>query len=139
MECFLVIGSNFKSKQECIPVGCIPSAAVVISLGGSAPGGLSAPGGVCLLWGVSVLGVCVCSGGVSAPEGWCLLCGVGVCVCSRGCLLPGGRVSAWGVSAPEGVWYPSMHSGRPRPPPPCGQTHAYKNITFATSLQTVIS
>ena len=51
-------------------------------------------------------------GMVSAPGGvysrGCLLRGVSV---PRGCLLPGGRVSAAavGVSAPGGVGYPSMH------------------------------
>ena len=79
---------------------------------------------------------------------------LGVCVCSQGrCLLPRG-VCSWGVFARGGVcsggcllggqllggvcsrgWYPSMHWDRH--PPPCGQTHACKNITFATSLRTV--
>ena len=49
-----------------------------------------------------------------------------------GCLLPGGVCS--GGSALGGV-YPTMHWGRH---PPCGQTDACKNITFATSLRTVI-
>ena len=67
------------AKQECIPVGCVPSAAVTVSRGG-----------------VSTLGR------VSAP-------GVGE-VYSRGETTPSsGGVSAWGVSALEGVWYPSMH------------------------------
>ena len=78
--------------------------------------------------------------------GGCLLGGVacsqGKCVCSRGgCLLLGGACSqgrglicSWGVPAPGGP-YPSMHWGRP---PSCGQTHRCKNITFATSLRTVI-
>ena len=30
-------------KQKCIPVGCVPSAAVAISWGGCLPGGVSAP------------------------------------------------------------------------------------------------
>ena len=46
---------NFKSKQECIPVGCVPSAAVAVGgsvcLGGVCRGvsawGVSARGGVC--------------------------------------------------------------------------------------------
>ena len=58
--------------------------------------------------GVSAPGGGVCSRGVSAP-------GPGG-VCSEGCLLRGmyGGVCSRGVSAPEvsapgGVWYPSMH------------------------------
>ena len=47
----------YKYEQECIPVGCVPSAAVAISgCGGVWPGG-------------------VCQGGVSAHEG---VCGGGV-------------------------------------------------------------
>ena len=67
------------TKQECIPVGCVPAARIPysgVSFGGggvSAPERVSALGG-CLLWGGG--------GGVSAPEGG---------------------------SAPEGRWYPSMH------------------------------
>ena len=88
-------------KQECIPVGCVPSTAVAIS-----------PGGGCLLPG----GVCsggVCSRGVSAPW-WGGVCSQeSGCVCSWGCLL-------WGVSAPgvcsRGWWYCSMHCGRHSPP-----------------------
>ena len=68
--------------------------------------------------GVSALG------GVSAPMGVCL----GVCVCLGG-------VCSGGVSAPGGVV--SQHALRWNPHPPCGQTDACKNITFATSLRTV--
>ena len=89
---------------------------------------------MCLLpEGVSALGG-VCSRGVSAPEGvWS----------QEGCLLPGlcsgGGVCSQGGSAPRG----SGGYGIPEctetetPLPPCGQTDAYKNITFATSLLTV--
>ena len=44
-------------KQECIPVGCVPSSAVAVCWGrGSAPGGVCSrgvcvPGGVCSRWG----------------------------------------------------------------------------------------
>ena len=38
--------------QECIPVGCVPSAAVAVSWGGVCRGCVSARGGVCLLPGV---------------------------------------------------------------------------------------
>ena len=86
-----------RTKQECIPVGCIPAAhwpyAGACFWGGVWSGGVSAPRGVCsggcLLWGG------VCSRG-------CLLWGRGVCVCSRGCLVLGG-VWSGGVSAPRGV------------------------------------
>ena len=47
-------------KQECIPVGCVPSAAVAISGGVSAWGCL--PRGVSARWGV-------CLGGLSAQRG----------------------------------------------------------------------
>ena len=91
-----------------LPVGCL-------LLGG----GLSAPGGGVCYWGVSTPGG-VCSGG-------CLLLG--------GCLLPG-RCLLSGVSAPGGCLLPEGVVWQ-TPPPPCGQTHACKNITFTTSLRTV--
>ena len=69
-------------SQECIPVGCVPSAAVTVSRGGgvSDPGGGLLMGG-CLFRGVSVLGGCLLLG-VSSSGGRCLLPG--------GCLLCGG-------------------------------------------------
>ena len=65
--------SEILSKQECIPVGCIPSAAVAIGRGvclGSCLPGSVCPGG--FLPGVSAWGCLsaqrgVCPGGVSAP------------------------------------------------------------------------
>ena len=49
---------NLCYKQECIPVGCVPSAAVAISGGGCLPGG-------CLpRAGVSSRGGGICLGGV---------------------------------------------------------------------------
>ena len=99
-------------EQECIPIGCVPSAAVAVSsLGGVCSGGCLLKG---LLGGSALGGLLweVCSGGV----------------CSGGCLLLG--VSARGVV--------SQYALRQTPPPPCGQTHVCKNITFATSLRTVI-
>ena len=155
-------------KQECLPVGCVPSTAVAVSQGGvcsggvSAPRGVSAPGGGGVLWSwVSALEGSapgwVCSGGVSWSQGGFFsgeggvcsqggVCSVGVCVCSRGGPLPGGCllrggvcsggcVCSSGVSAPWGVGIPPCTEADT--PSPCGQTDACKNITFATSLQTV--
>ena len=107
------------SQGVCLLPGGVCSRGVcsrgVSALGVSAPGrGVSAQGGVCSQGGVSALGG-VCSGGVSAPGG---------------CLLQG-------VSAPGGCLL-SHHALRQTPPPPCGQTDTCKNITFATSLRTVI-
>ena len=84
--------------------------------GGSASGGSSQREGVCCGWGV-------CSQGVSAPGGVCS----GGCVCSRG-------VHSQGVSAPGWCIPPCTEADTS----PCGQTDACKNITFATSLRTVI-
>ena len=64
-------------KQECIPVGCIPSAAVaggggvsqhVLDRGVSAQTGCVCPGGVCS--GVSVQGGGVCLEGVCPSACW---------------------------------------------------------------------
>ena len=79
------LGYQHISKQECIPVGCVPSASVAVGGGGGClkgvcpggclnrgglPGGVSAQG-----WGVSAWGcVCIpaCTGqGVSA-QGVCV-------------------------------------------------------------------
>ena len=100
-------------------------------------GRISGVGGVG--WGLLRGGVCSGGWGVSASGG-CLL---------RGCLLLemsalGGVCSGEGLSAlgwvggvcSGGV---SHHALRQTPPPPCGQTDACKNITFATSLRTVIN
>ena len=77
-------------------------------------------------------------GGVSAP-------GVGVGrVCSGGCLLLGG-VCSWGCLLLEGCLLPGR-GGIPActeadapTPSPRGQADACKNITFTTSLRTVIT
>ena len=116
------------TKQECIPVGCVPSSAVAVSRGGGGVvcsregcllrGGCLLPGG-CLLLGVSAPGGSA-PRGVSAPGG--------------ACLLPGG-ICTQGVSAPGGGCGISACTGEDTPP--CGQTDACKNITFATSLRTV--
>ena len=106
IEIYLTVISNSTHQKikECIPVGCVPSAAVAISGGSVCSGGcllwgVSVLGGVCsqmggllrgcLLWGVSALGG-VCSWGVSALGGVCS----GGSVCSGWCLLQGR--SAWG-------------------------------------------
>ena len=44
----MILQKKKKSEQECIPVGCVPSAAVAISGAGSAYRGVSVRG-----WGVS--------------------------------------------------------------------------------------
>ena len=70
-----------KTKQECISVGCVPSAAVAVCPGGGvSPGGVSAQGGL--------------PGGVSA-QGECLPRGVS----AQGGCLPREGVSAWGLFA----------------------------------------
>ena len=94
-------------KQECIRVGCIPSAAVVVlGAGVSAraclsrgvslqgvflPRGCLPKGGLhregCLSWWVSVQGLCVClSRGVCVCPGGCLSVQRRVCVCPGGCV-----------------------------------------------------
>ena len=97
----------FILKQECIPVGCVPSATAAVCWGVPAPGG-------------------ACSWGVPAPGG-CLLQGVP----ARGCLLLGGAC-CWGCLLLGVV---SQHALRQTPPP--RQTDRCKNITFASSLRTV--
>ena len=97
--------STTKKQQECIPVGCIPSAAVAVSRGVYLVlGGVTGPG-VYLVRGVHLVR------GVPGPGGWVYL-------------VPGG--CTWSGGVPGQVL------------PHCGQTHACKNITFATSLRTVI-
>ena len=129
-----VVWATLKKQQECIPVGCVPSAAVALSRGGVpgpegvylvwgstwSQGGLPGPRGCTwsggyLVWGCTWSGGGVCSGGCTWPRG---------VPCSRwGCLLRGCVCSSRGCT-----W-----SGTP----PFGQTDACKNITFATSLRTV--
>ena len=90
---YLVSEDDFSTKltvnKNCIPVGCVPSAAVAVSAPGGG-GGVSARGGVCSRGG--------------AWSGGCLLRGRGVPGLG-GCLVLGGSVCSWG----EGGWYPSMH------------------------------
>ena len=64
--------TGYMSQQGCIPVGCVPSAAVA-----------------------------VCWGAVCLPWGWCLPRGAGgVCLPGRGCLPGGGGLPASGVHLP---------------------------------------
>ena len=150
---FLSFNSVFREdlpKQECIPVGCVPSAAVAVSRGVYLVRGVSALGGVpgrgvYLAWGGGI-----CSGGV--PAGGCTWSQGGVPgpagICSRGVPGPGGVCSLGDVCSgvctwPRGVPHPGgvCSSGEctwSGTPPPCGQTDACKNITFATSLRAVI-
>ena len=87
-------------QQECIPVECVPSAAVAVCCGGCLPGGV------------------VCPGGRRQPAG-----GGGVClVCPEWCL-PGGGGFCLGVVRPGGVWQiPPLWTKF--------LTHACVNITF---------
>ena len=69
---------SHSTKQECFPIGCVPSAAVAISV----RGGVCIRQGVCLP-GVCLVGVClggrVCLGGSVCPEGVVVSLG-GVCL-----------------------------------------------------------
>ena len=95
---------GYKIEQECIPVGCVPSAAVAVSRGGgcSCPGGVPGPGGVPVRRGVPGLGGCTWSGGCTCPggvpglggaPGWEGVPGPWGCTWSRG-----------GVPGPRGVY-----------------------------------
>ena len=94
-------------------------------------GGMSAPGGGCLVRGVCSWGGCLVWGWVSAPGG-CLV--RGVCSWGGGCLV-------WGwVSAPGGCLVPGggIPACTEADPPVDRMTDTCKNITFATSLRTVM-
>ena len=56
-----------REKQECIPVGCVPPAAVTVCRGGCLPGGGSAQGGVCPEGGCLPGGCLPMGGGVHLP------------------------------------------------------------------------
>ena len=91
---------SFKEKQVCIPVGCVPSIAVPVCLGGCLPRGCL-PGG-CLPTGGVCLGD-VCSGGVSSQMG---VSARGVCVSQHALR-----------QTPQPLWTEFL-------------THACENITF---------
>ena len=75
------------TKQECIPVGCVPSAAMAVFGGVSLPRGVSARGGVCSRGGCLLLGVVSAPGriwsGGSAPRGVSALGGCGIPACTE--------------------------------------------------------
>ena len=101
-------------EQECIPVGCVPSAAVTVSGGGGVFPGVSAQGGVCLRGGGLPSGIaCLGGGGCLPNEGVCLV-GVfsrGLCWCEdRKCIVS--LLVYFSVS---------MH---------CGQTTTASNVTL---------
>ena len=73
----------FLTKQECIPVGCVPSPAEAICWGGGLPTGGCQPGGR-----VSTRGGGICLEGGVSPGGGCLP--------ERGGVSAQGGVSAWG-------------------------------------------
>ena len=110
-ECLYLCLCNplkYISKQECIPVGCVPAArwpyAGGLLLGGVCSWEVSALRGVSALSGVSALVGCLLLGDVCSWGGCLLLGGV----CSRG-------VSALGGCLLFGGWYPSVHWGRHPP------------------------
>ena len=134
-----IINNKYITQQECIPVGCVPSAAAAISWGrGVLPGGVCFSGGLCFLGRG-----CVSQGGVlpggCASEGYVLPRGCapwgGGCA-SQGGVLPRGDVlpRGWWCASRGGVV--SQHALR-QTPPVNRMTDRCKNITFATSLQTV--
>ena len=107
--CSFTVVTETSVKQECIPVKCVPSAAVAVS----------APGGGYLVLGMYLPRGCTWSRGVYLPGGYL----------SGGVPGPGG-VPAWG----SGGYLP-----RYSPLPPVNRmTDRCKNITFATLLQMVI-
>ena len=144
-------------EQECIPVGCVPSAAVAVSRGGCTWfWGGTWSGGYLVPAGCTWSGGCTWSRGVYLVQGGVPGLGVGVpglggvpgpggCTWSQGVYLvwgvylvlggvpgPVGCTWSWGVYLVRGGLHGQVL-------PLCGQTDACKNITFATSLRTVIS
>ena len=129
MQCFikLKLHDAVQLKQECIPVGCVPSAAVAVSPGGGGacpdqarpgPGTLPGPG---TPWTRHPLPGTTSPGADPPAAG-----------------IPPTRHPLWEQTPPvarhAGI-PPAMHAGIARPPR--GQTHTCKNITFATWLWTV--
>ena len=108
-------------KQECIPVECVPSAAV--TAGGCLPRGCVSAQGGCLPRGVCVQGECLpgrgCRGGVCPG-----------CVCVQGVCVQGGA----GGCLPSGVAAP-VHAGIP--PPGQNDRCLWKFYLATTMLRTV--
>ena len=86
-------------------------------------------------WGVPARGVYLVPGGVPGPRGCTWSQGVYL---PRGVYLVGGGAPAQGVYLAWGVYLVLEGVYLVRYSPPCGHTHACKNITFTTSLRTVI-
>ena len=107
-----------------------------LTLGGCTwSGGVHGPGGGGVVY--LVPGRCTWPwGGVPGPGEWCTW-SRGVYLVLGVYLVPGGCVYlVWGGTWSQGVYLVPggcTWSGTP----PCGQTHACKNITFATPLRTV--
>ena len=124
---------------------------MAVSRGVPGLGGCTWSGGVNLVWGVPGPRGYLVPGGVPGPGGciWSQGTWSGGCTWSRGCTWSGmctwSRGCTWsqgGVPGPASVpgpggctWSGGLYLVRYSPP--CGQTHACKNITFATSLRTV--
>ena len=107
-----ILRMNILHKQEFIPVGCVPSAAVAVCWGYLPEGGVSAQegtgqGGVCLEVGDVWSGRCVYPGGCLYMEG---VCPGGVCPWG-GCL-PGGVPMDRMAGACENITLPQLHCGR---------------------------
>ena len=132
---------NHKTKQDCIPVGCVPPAHWPSGRGACVLGGVHAQGafvtmegcaclGVCMLrWhacprGCACLGVHACPGGLVCP-GACMPTGCacpgvcvprGVCVQGHACVPRGhvypGSMCAWGACMLGGVCAWGMHTQR---------------------------
>ena len=116
--------------------GCTWSWGVPSPRGVPGPGGCTwSQGGVPGLGGVPGPGGCTWSRGVYLVPGGVYLV-PGGCTWSRGgCTWSGGWTWSRGCTWSGGVPGPGVYLVRYSPH--CGQTHACKNITFATSLRTV--
>ena len=114
-DCFVY---NSFVKQEYIPVGCLPSAAVAVCRVGCLPeGGSVCPRGVCLVW----------------PGGVCL-------VCPGGCL-PGGVYLVFLGGVCPGGCQPGLSSGVPgrHPPDRILDTRLWKHYLPQLRLRKVIN
>ena len=71
--CTLGQNQEIVVKQECIPVGCVPSAEVAVSGRGCLTRVVCLPWGGCVCPGCVCPGGCVCLGIRCLPGGRCLL------------------------------------------------------------------